>query len=86
MPDLECQLPCVILSEAKNHSPRESLGLSRNPRKYARDEILRFAQNDKGKRVRVPNAVYSPHDGTLRFTFCVLRFAWPPAQGERLCS
>jgi hypothetical protein len=43
----------VILSEAKNLVPRlPSCLIALRTSIYARDEILRFAQNDKGKRVR----------------------------------
>jgi len=55
--DSERQLPSVILSEAKNLAPTESLGVRTSPRVYARDEILRFAQNDRGERVRGPRAL-----------------------------
>src|SRR6476646_10076488 len=43
------QLTCVILSEAKNLVVRVSAGVGRTPRGHDRDEILRFAQNDKSK-------------------------------------
>jgi hypothetical protein len=44
------QLRTVILSEAKNLVAIDSLDIIRTPRVHARDEILRFAQNDRVKR------------------------------------
>jgi hypothetical protein len=48
----ESQLHLVILSGAKNLAATDLLGIVRAPRVHARDEILRFAQNDKVERVR----------------------------------
>jgi len=70
MVGLENQVPTVILSDAKNLAPTDSLWLCTTPRVYARDEILRFAQNDRGKEVRLTHActlfTYEAH--TLRST------------------
>ena len=62
-------LPDHPLSEAKNLIPQESVGLPLNRTLYARNEILRFAQNDNfmlGFRTRT-DFIHEPH--VLRFTF-----------------
>ncbi len=48
-----CKRPIdpVILSEAKNLVFIDSLGIVRSPSICARDEILRFAQNDRVSRL-----------------------------------
>jgi hypothetical protein len=45
-------LECVILSEAKNLALQDSLAVEQTQSWFARDEILRFAQNDIGQLVR----------------------------------
>ena len=57
MSGFERRLPFVLLSKAKNLAPTDFLGVRTNPRVYARDEILRFAQKDTARRVRVPRAL-----------------------------
>jgi hypothetical protein len=44
---LEGHADLVILSEAKNLVAIDYLDIVRTPRVHERDEILRFAQNDK---------------------------------------
>jgi hypothetical protein len=66
------QISSVILSEAKNQSPEDTVRVERTPSIYARGVILRFAQNDTGKWVRFTHAVsLSVHDRLLFATLDV---------------
>jgi hypothetical protein len=42
-------LVIVILSDAKNLADTDALDIVQTPRVHDRDEILRFAQNDRGE-------------------------------------
>jgi len=53
----ERHLAFVILSEAKNLADTNALGIVQTQTVHSRDEILRFAQNDKAERVCVTIAI-----------------------------
>jgi hypothetical protein len=59
----------VILSEAKNHYLEDLFDMVCTPGAYASDEILRFAQNDKGEMaIKIGHRIPFVHEQNVRLT------------------